>query len=80
MTVPNFTIIFWLFASLFAGNAGFYLFEILKSPRGMATDPGNTFAMFADFGICLAFIIFGCIAIVQHNRYGRDNRPIGKAK
>ena len=72
MAVPSFTMIFWCLAALFAGNAGFYLFEIIHSPKGLKSDPGNTFGMFADFGIAVIFFVLGIVAIVQHKRFAKD--------
>ncbi len=36
-----------------------------KYPTVMNNDPGNTFAMFADFGIALLFVVFGVLALFK---------------
>ncbi len=46
----------------------------------MNNDPGNTFGMFADFGIAGMFVVFGIISLFKHAKYDLDNTPIGQPK
>ncbi len=98
---PVYTLVFFGLAAMFAGNAGFYLSEVLRVratcpscpifcvlsffvleqyPTGMANDPGNTFGMFADFGIAGMLVVFGIVALFKHAKYDADNTPSGREK
>jgi hypothetical protein len=68
------------FASERASCVPLLILKLQQYPTGMNNDPGNTFGMFADFGIAGMFVVFGVLSLIKHAKYDADNTPIGKPK